>query len=92
MTRPLTSLRHGGAALLATALGAASAFADPIAVSTLPPGAINHAQAQVIAKVIQESSDLQTRVVSFKWPDGTRREETVEVRPGVLGYVMGRKD
>ncbi len=33
-----------------------------------------------------------TRVVSFKWPDGTRREETVEVRPGVLGYVMGRKD
>ena len=65
-------LKIGGcaaaAALLATALGARHAAADPIAVSTLPPGAINHAQAQVIAKVIQDNSDLQTRVISFNSP------------------------
>ena len=68
MTRLLTTARRGAAAFLATALGAAGAWADPISVSTLPPGAINHAQAQVIAKVIQEGSDLQTRVVSFNSP------------------------
>jgi len=33
-----------------------------------------------------------TRTVSFKWPDGTRRDEQVEVRPGALAYVMGRKE
>ena len=32
------------------------------------------------------------RTVAFKWPDGTRREEQVEVQKGVLAYVMGRKD
>jgi hypothetical protein len=33
-----------------------------------------------------------TRTVSFKWPDGSRHEEAVEIRPGALAYVMGRKD
>ena len=33
-----------------------------------------------------------TRTVAFKWPDGTRREETVEVAPGGLVYVTGRKE
>jgi serine/threonine-protein kinase len=32
------------------------------------------------------------RVVGFKWPDGTRREERVQVKPGQLSYVMGRKE
>jgi hypothetical protein len=32
------------------------------------------------------------RVVSFKWPDGTLREERVQVKPGQLSYVMGRKN
>jgi TRAP transporter TAXI family solute receptor len=59
---------RSAAALLAATAGAALAAADPISVSTLPPGAINHAQAQVIAKVIQENSDLQSRVVSFNSP------------------------
>jgi len=73
MTRLLTTARHGAAALSAAALfagalGAGGAMADPVAVSTLPPGAINHAQAQVIAKAMQENSDLQTRVVSFNSP------------------------
>jgi hypothetical protein len=69
MTRLLSgAARRAAAALLAAVLGAAGAAADPVSVSTLPPGAINHAQAQVIAKVIQENSDLQTRVVSFNSP------------------------
>lgn len=62
-----------GAARLVAVLGAAGlgvgiAAADPLSMSTLPPGAINHAQAQVIAKVMQENSTLQTRVVSFNSP------------------------
>jgi hypothetical protein len=68
----LTTARRAGARLIAglgaVALGAVGAAADPVAFSTLPPGAINHAQAQVIAKVIQDNSDLQTRVVSFNSP------------------------
>jgi len=32
------------------------------------------------------------RTVSFKWPDGTRREERVEVERGAVAYVVGRKD
>ncbi len=30
--------------------------------------------------------------VAFKWPDGTRREQTVEVPAGATAYVTGRKD
>ncbi len=32
------------------------------------------------------------RSVGFKWPDGTKRDQTVEVEPGRLAYVTGRKD
>jgi len=68
-TTPLrTAARRAATPLVAAAWLSAAAAADPISLSTLPPGAINHAQAQVIAKVIQEGSDLQTRVVSFNSP------------------------
>jgi predicted Ser/Thr protein kinase len=30
--------------------------------------------------------------VSFKWPDGARSQETVEVAPGSSGFVTGRKE
>jgi eukaryotic-like serine/threonine-protein kinase len=33
-----------------------------------------------------------SRTVAFKWPDGTRREEKVEIADGNLSYVTGRKD
>ncbi len=33
-----------------------------------------------------------SRTVAFKWPDGTRREEKVEIADGDLSYVTGRKD
>ncbi|HET7292377.1 MAG TPA: protein kinase [Vicinamibacteria bacterium] len=32
------------------------------------------------------------RTVGFKWPDGTRREEQVEVPKNALAYVVGKKD
>jgi uncharacterized protein len=56
------------AGVFALALGAGRAAADPVAISTLPPGAINNVQASVIAKVIQENSDLQMRVATFNAP------------------------
>jgi len=40
--------------------------AGPQTLATLPPGAINYVQAQVIAKVIQQNSDLQMRVIPFR--------------------------
>ncbi len=30
--------------------------------------------------------------VTFKWPDGAQREQTLELRPGAIEYVSGRKD
>jgi TRAP transporter TAXI family solute receptor len=50
------------------ALGAGAVSAQPVAISTLPPGAINNVQAQAIAKVIQENSPIQMRVVTFNSP------------------------
>lgn len=47
---------------------AAAVGAQPIAISTLPPGAINNVQATVLAKVVQEHSDLQMRVITFNSP------------------------
>jgi len=49
---------------------AASAFATGAAAqtygfATLPPGAILHAQASVIAKVVQDNSKLQIRVIGY---------------------------
>lgn len=45
-----------------------AAIAQTVTISTLPPGAINNVQAQVIAKVAQQNSDLQMRVVTFNSP------------------------
>lgn len=56
------------AGAMALALGAGQAAADTVSISTLPPGAINNVQASVIAKVIQENSDLQMRVATFNSP------------------------
>ncbi len=45
-----------------------AARAETVSMATLPPGAINNVQAQAIAKVLQENTDLQVRVVSFNGP------------------------
>ena len=62
---------RGIAALIAGALGAAGAgyaTAQTVAISTLPPGAINNVQAAAVAKVVQENSDLQMRLITFNSP------------------------
>jgi uncharacterized protein len=52
-------------AFAAAALFAAAAGAQTIGFATLPPGSILHAQASVIAKVVQDHSKLQVRVVGY---------------------------
>jgi uncharacterized protein len=66
----ITTYIKGGmlAALLVSALGANQAAAQTVAISTLPPGAINHLQAAAIAKAVQENSDLQMRLLTFNSP------------------------
>jgi TRAP transporter TAXI family solute receptor len=62
---------RGIAAVIAGAVAAAwTGFAagQTVAISTLPPGAINNIQAGVVAKVVQEHSDLQMRLVTFNNP------------------------
>jgi TRAP transporter TAXI family solute receptor len=50
---------------LAAALFAAQASAQTVGFATLPPGSILHAQASVIAKVVQDNSKLQVRVIGY---------------------------
>lgn len=62
-----------GVRLLATALAAGammvtSAAAQTVSISTLPPGSINNVQTQAIAKVVQEETGVQMRVVTFNSP------------------------
>jgi hypothetical protein len=53
--------------LLAVAVTAFStaATAQTVGFATLPPGSILHAQASVIAKVVQDHSKLQVRVIGY---------------------------
>jgi uncharacterized protein len=51
--------------LLAGSFIAASAAAQTVGFATLPPGSILHAQASVIAKVVQDNSKLQVRVIGY---------------------------
>ena len=51
---------------LAAALSVFSlAHAQTVGFATLPPGSILHAQASVIAKVVQDNSKLQVRVIGY---------------------------
>lgn len=56
------------AAAMIAAFGAGHAIAQTVAISTLPPGAINNVQAAAIAKAVQENSDLQMRLITFNSP------------------------
>lgn len=59
----LKSIR--AAAALAAAVFSCAAVAQTVGFATLPPGSILHAQASVIAKVVQDNSKLQVRVVGY---------------------------
>jgi uncharacterized protein len=48
--------------------GIVGANAQTVSISTLPPGAINNVQTQAIAKVVQEDTGIQMRVVTFNSP------------------------
>ena len=43
-----------------------TAAAQTIGFATLPPGAINNVQSQVIAKAVQQNTDLQIRVTPYR--------------------------
>lgn len=47
-------------------VGVGAASAQTIGFATLPPGAINNVQAQVIAKVVQAHTDLKIRVTPYR--------------------------
>src|SRR5688572_33411965 len=55
--------RLGFAAVFAALAAAGTASAQTVGFATLPPGSILHAQASVIAKVVQDNSKLQVRVL-----------------------------
>jgi hypothetical protein len=42
--------------------------------------------------VLDKAAGVGTHVVSFRWPDGVERQQTVEVKPGAPAHVMGRRD
>src|SRR5688572_17113493 len=57
--------RLGFAAVFAALAAAGTASAQTVGFATLPPGSILHAQASVIAKVVQDNSKLQVRVIGY---------------------------
>ena len=59
------SFRMIGAALVAAGFAGAVAAQGTVGFATLPPGSILHAQASVIAKVVQDHSKLQVRVIGY---------------------------
>ena len=62
------NLACAAAVILFAASGINPAGAQTVAISTLPPGAINNVQAAAIAKAVQEHSDLQMRLITFNSP------------------------
>lgn len=41
--------------------------------------------------IIDRNIVAGSHVIGFEWPDGTRSEEKVDIRPGRPSYVMGRR-
>jgi TRAP transporter TAXI family solute receptor len=62
------SIGYLGLSTAALALSVAAAAAQPVSLSTLPPGAINNVQAQVVAKVLQQNGKMNVRVATYNSP------------------------
>lgn len=62
----MITMKTCGMAIIATLAGTATVQAQTVGFATLPPGAINNVQAQVIAKVAQANSDLKIRVTPYR--------------------------
>lgn len=58
------------AAATAAFIGLA-ASAQTVSISTLPPGSVNNVQTQALAKVVQETTGIQMRVVGFNSPEAS---------------------
>jgi len=61
----LNRIRILGVAAVAAAFAGAAAAQTTYGFATLPPGSILHTQASVIAKVVQDHSKLQIRVIGY---------------------------
>lgn len=77
------------AVMLGGALGIGAAAAQTVAISTLPPGAINNVQAAAIAKAVQEKSDLQMRLITFSSP--TAIIGAVQNKQGEFAYTSSEE-
>jgi hypothetical protein len=42
--------------------------------------------------ILDKAAAAGAHAVSFRWPDGTKRQETAEVVPGGAAFVTGRKE
>ncbi len=82
-----------GAICAVTALlivsAAQQAHAQTVAISTLPPGAINNVQAAAIAKAVQENSDLQMRLITFNSPSAIIA--AVQNKQAEFAYTSGEE-
>ncbi len=61
MSRIISALALAGAIALPLAVGAQ----QTVGFATLPPGSLLHAQASVIAKVVQDNTKMQIRVIGY---------------------------
>ncbi|MGE3248054.1 MAG: TAXI family TRAP transporter solute-binding subunit [Beijerinckiaceae bacterium] len=61
-------VRNLGLSAVALVALSAAAVAQPVSLSTLPPGAINNVQAQVVAKVLQQKGKMNIRVATYNSP------------------------
>jgi len=77
----------GVAAVEAPGLGRINIKANPDNCEVLINGAFVD-----YPPILDRSIVEGTHTVSFRWPDGMRRDETVEVRRGGVAYVMGRRN
>ena len=81
-------VRGGGVATLdAPALGKVNIRASPDNCEVFIDGTFVD-----YPPILEKSVATGHHTVAFKWPDGTRREEAVQVARGNPSYVTGRKD
>lgn len=75
----------GVAAAVATAVFAVGASAQTVSISTLPPGSVNHLQTQAIARVLQEETGAQMRIITFNSPEASM--QAVEFGEALFSFM-----
>jgi len=81
MNKTLAAIAAGATATL-LALGA---HAQTVSISTLPPGSINNVQTQAIAKVFQEKTGAQMRIITFNSPEASM--QAVEFGEALFSFM-----